>query len=150
MPLPGRNIVEDALSAPPESGYCPACGGRLPRGASYCPDCGSEQTVPADEASVSRYWAYVLVTGLFAWVGILGVVATMADTAEMRFAIGAVALATTVALPLAGFFDLRYVRQTTHWRPDTFPWLVGFTVWVLNVVVLSVYLLKRYRLGRGE
>jgi hypothetical protein len=148
----GRNIVEDAISNAPALRDCPACGSTVPGDASYCPECGAEQAGPvsAAEASVSRYWAYILLVGLLAWLGIFLAVGTLPETPDTRVAVGGVALATTVGLPLAGFFDLRYVRETTRWRPDTFPWLVGFTVWFLNVVVLAVYLSKRYRMSHSE
>jgi RNA polymerase subunit RPABC4/transcription elongation factor Spt4 len=127
--------------------YCPNCERTVRGEAAFCPNCGTPQTepVPSGTPTPSSYWSDLVLLGMLAWVGVLLVVTVVPRGPPVAALVHPVTVVGSLGVPLAGYLDMAHVRERTDWDPEPFPWLVGLSVWFVNIVVAAVYLRRRGR-----
>ncbi|WP_440990872.1 zinc ribbon domain-containing protein [Haloarchaeobius baliensis] len=94
------------------------------------------------QPSVSENWWYGVAGGTALWAFLL-VLVSVAPNGGGAFA-GFLVLLAWVGLPVAAYYDIKYVRATSDWRPSQVLWVVLLAVWILNVVVGAAYLYQRH------
>lgn len=143
----------------PDEVFCRSCGEPIKRAAEICPGCGvrniesssqtasSNATQPHDpseyQTTVSDSWYVGVVVGV--GLSAVGVAAISGDPAGPLYSVGGFAFfAGWFFLPIAIFYDSKYVRANSQWDPDTAIWVVLALIWFVNVVVGVVYLYRRH------
>jgi hypothetical protein len=142
--------------------FCRSCGRAIKAEAEVCPHCGvrnaaqspqqqstgTTQSKPAHdpsqyETTVSENWYYGIVAGAGIWMFSL-LLAGLAPNNEGGIFVGLLVLAAIIGLPIATYFDIRYVRANSKWNPNTVAWIIGTIVWFVNIPVALVYLYRRH------
>jgi len=135
--------------------FCRSCGEPIKKEAEICPHCGVRNIVskPSYRAShdpslyatsVSENWYKGVLICTALWI--LSIALSMVITEESigYTLIGLVMLIAWFGLPFSLYFDIQYVRANNErWNPNTILWLIGGFIWVLNILVVIVYLIRR-------
>lgn len=129
--------------------FCRACGEIIKKEAELCPECGvrnskSSSKFSVGRAYVSENWWYGVAIGTLAWVGIVLAVATVTLDSGGESVIGLVAIVAWALLPISAYYDMMYVRENGDWNPNTALWLIGLSIWFVNVVAGILYLIRRH------
>lgn len=144
--------------------FCRSCGEPIKKEAEICPHCGvrnegAPRTVrrstatpagatavhdPSEyETTVSENWWYAVAFGVATWVLYILIASVVSD--GLLFGLGAfLALVGWIAMPVAIYFDAKYVRANARWNPNTALYVVGAIVLLANVVTGLVYLYRRH------
>lgn len=130
--------------------FCTTCGAAIKTEAEVCPECGvrnenatkSRRGTPT-ETTVSDSWWYGVAICVGLWVLVL-----LTSSAELPVGLdalfGLLTVTAWVGLPLSAYFDIKYVRSQSDWRPNTVLWVIGLLVWLVNIVLGAVYLYRRH------
>lgn len=139
--------------------FCRSCGETIKKEAEICPHCGvrnkktksgsrgrgtpsSTSHDPSNyETSVSETWWYGVAGGTIAWILILLLAQAGGDTGAF---VGFLTLGAWIGLPIAGYFDMEYVRANSDWNPNTVVWVILLLVWIVNIIAGVVYLYRRH------
>jgi len=147
--------------------FCRTCGEAIKKEAEICPHCGvrnkvgtassnqqnssSRSTVQHDpsqyETTVSSSWWYGVLVGTVAWtVGFILfaiVVESMpGGILETIMAFGLII--GWVIIPIAIFFDSKYVRANSAWNPSSLLYVIASIFWLVNGIAGAVYLYRRH------
>jgi uncharacterized membrane protein len=58
--------------------------------------------------------------------------------------LGLVAILAWIGLPVSLYYDIQYVKANNdRWNPETVFWVIGGFIWLVNLVVVLVYLIRR-------
>jgi len=99
---------------------------------------------PAYESNVSDNWYYgvvsaVLVGGFLYLIGL-----PLSDLIPgLSPLMGVLLLFSWVLLPVALYYDIQHVRTESDWNPVTGLWVIGTILFVFNVIVGVIYLVRR-------
>lgn len=154
----------------PDEVFCRSCGEPIKRAAELCPNCGvrnhaaasatshgstsdaaggsnanaSRPHDPAEyETTVSDAWYVGVVAGI--GLSLVGFAIFSGEpTGPIEDVGGFSFLGGWFLLPLAVYYDTKYVRANSRWNPDTGVWVVLALVWFVNVVAAAVYLYRRH------
>ncbi|WP_247001089.1 zinc ribbon domain-containing protein [Halosolutus gelatinilyticus] len=139
--------------------FCRSCGEPIKEEAEICPECGvrnkqekSSQTSSPPSASVkhdpSQYettvsdtWYYGIAAGAGLWILLLAIAS--ATGSESAF-LGLIVLVAWVLIPVATYFDAKYVRANSQWNPNTVVWCIAGAIWLINIVSAAAYLYRRH------
>lgn len=145
--------------------YCRTCGEIIKREAEICPHCGvrneggpqqlSSQVESSGKAegvshdpseyetTVSGDWYKVVALGIGLWlIYLLGVsVMNVPDNNEV---IESVAFGAWLAMPIAGYYDMKHIRANSRWNPKTIPWVAGMILPGFSLIVGAIYLYRRH------
>lgn len=92
---------------------------------------------PADySTTVSEHWRWGVAASLGCWI--LGMALPVDSLAGMFLLVG------WVLMPVSVYYDAQWLRANTTWNPRTALWAVGSAIWLLNIVVGLVYLVRRH------
>lgn len=131
--------------------FCASCGEAIKKAAEICPNCGvrnetagstsSGYSSEPSETTVSETWWYGVAGATALWLLVMvWIGADLPGGAGM----GLLILIAWIALPLAAYFDMQYVRANSDWNPTTFLWVIAMAVWFLNIVIGGIYLYRRH------
>lgn len=130
--------------------FCTTCGAAIKKEAEICPECGvrnqnatSGRTSAPTETTVSDSWWYGVAICVGLWVLILAT-ASVPLPAGLDALFGLLTITAWVGLPLSAYFDSKYVRSKSDWRPNTVLWVIGLLVWFVNIVLGAIYLYRRH------
>lgn len=146
--------------------FCTSCGAAIKQAAEICPECGVRNDAagqsggrPAGtaggrpgtggtgqasaEPAVSANWWYGVALCLGLWVVVLAL-SSVGVPSSLEAFLGFLVLLAWIGLPVTAYYDLRYVRSHSDWQPPVGLWVIGFLVWVLNLVLGAVYLYRRH------
>lgn len=145
----------------PDEVYCRSCGEPIKEAAEIYPECGVRNAAssgrsttqssaqPAAQHDPSQYdttvsdsWWYGVVASVALWV--VGIALSGNASGALGTAVGFGFLVAWVLLPVAIYFDAKYVRANSNWNPNTVLWIIGSIVWLVNIVVGGVYLYRRH------
>lgn len=142
--------------------FCRSCGERIKQEAEICPHCGvqnekasgpSPQEAGSSTSSAthdpSRYETTVSDTW---WYGIAGGTALLAFLIIIISVIGdslgafggLLTLIAWIALPVATYFDIQYIRANGKWNPNTVIWIILNAILFLNIITGAIYLYRRH------
>lgn len=136
--------------------FCRSCGEPIKKEAEVCPHCGvRNQTVNSNtplrsvgskthdpsqyETTVSDSWWYGIAGGTILWVLIFMLLSSLGGSF-----VGFLVLIAWIGLPLSAYFDMQYVRANGNWNPHTVVWVVGLSLWLVNIPVGIAYLYRRH------
>lgn len=142
--------------------FCRSCGEPIKREAEICPNCGvrnegsgssssgsGTSSTPSTthdpskyETTVSDTWWYGVAGGTALWILVL-ILASLFPDGFGAFG-GFLALAAWVVLPLAAYFDMKYIRANGEWNPNTVVWIIALAIWLVNIIAGIVYLYRRH------
>lgn len=150
----------------PDEVFCRSCGEPIKRAAELCPECGvrndlaasagatsssSRETAPGQtthdpddyETAVSDSWYLAIVAGLVLWVlgfalgpGTQG--GALGDLGGFAFLLG------WFATPVGVYYDSRYVRANSDWKPNATVFVLLTLLWFANVIAGLAYLYRRH------
>lgn len=138
--------------------YCTSCGEPIKKEAEICPNCGVKNKSKSSNSGKATYshdpsnyktsvsgnwWHGIWISTLF-WILILGASTTVPEGGSLGAFFGFLILGSWILMPLAGYFDMQYVRANSNWDPNTILWMIGFLVWIVNIVGGTVYLARRH------
>jgi len=141
--------------------YCESCRTQLRPDEQHCPVCGSEakftkrQTATGEEVTqevthrsenpaVSDRWQYGVVGGIAGWSLIL-TLDYLSLSLGLPGGVGTLfVLGLWIFLPVAGKYDLDYIRANSNWQPKKDYWIFGFAVPFVCVLVGILYLYRRH------
>jgi predicted RNA-binding Zn-ribbon protein involved in translation (DUF1610 family) len=103
---------------------------------------GSASTSISSEPTTSDSWHYAVGLGLSLWLGALILVDNV--PARLEALVGLMALVAWVLPPIAIYFDSQYLEYYTNWDPSAILWGIGSVIPLLNLIVMPVYLFRRY------
>lgn len=145
----------------PDEVFCRSCGETIKKMAEICPNCGVENLAAPEtnnssgstatayehdpsqyDTTVSETWWYGVAGGVGLWV--LAFVLSNALGESLGLLGGFFGLIAWVGLPLAAYFDMKYIRANSKWNPNTILWVIGFVIPMLNIVGGGVYLYRRH------
>lgn len=146
----------------PDEMYCRSCGEPIKKAAEICPECGVRNTASSGrsstgrstskaavqhdpsqfETTVSDSWWYGILASVGLWVVTIAVSGNVGGALETVLGLGV--LGAWVLMPVAIYFDTKYVRANSNWNPSAALWIIGSIVWLINIVVGSVYLYRRH------
>lgn len=142
----------------PDEIFCSSCGEIIKEKAEICPNCGvrnkessssSSQATPSTthdpsdhETTVSDTWWYGVAGGTGLWVVVFIFSGAAGDSAGAF--VGFLALVAWIGLPLAAYFDMKYIRANGEWNPNTALWIISLFVWLINIIAGVVYLYRRH------
>jgi hypothetical protein len=152
---PGREKGADEV-------FCRSCGNAIKKQAELCPNCGvrNNQANAASGTSgappprtggahnpgmytttVSDTWWYGIAGGALLWTMLLILAGSGSDLGALG---GLLLLGAWVGMPLAGYYDMQYVRANSNWNPDSTVWIVLLALWFVNIVTGAAYLYRRH------
>jgi len=147
--------------------FCRSCGEAIKKEAEICPHCGvrnqagtassnqqnssGRSTVQHDpsqyETTVSGSWWYGILVGTLAWTVGFALFAIVSESMPggiletiMAFAL----LIGWVIVPIAIFFDSKYVRANSTWNPSSLAYIIASIFWLVNGIAGAVYLYRRH------
>ena len=138
--------------------FCRSCGEPIKKEAEICPECGvrnggstpNHRTKISNNSpvhdptqyntTISESWYYGVIIGLGLWIMVF--IAASADTGGA--VIGLLALLAWILLPIAAFFDMKYIRSNSEWNPNSIVWVIAMIIWLFNIVAAAVYLYRRH------
>lgn len=143
--------------------FCRSCGEAIKEKAEICPECGvrniaqsssspsrgsrTSKTAGHDpsnyQTTVSDSWHYGIIGGVIAWVVLL-LLTTVNPTGAFEVIFGLIVLVAWIGLPIATYFDMKYVRANSQWNPNTIIWIIAMAIWLINIVSGAVYLYRRH------
>lgn len=135
---------------------CVACGEVLGDDDTVCPYCGVPRreegwhsSPPEDvaqqssgQSDVSQQWWYGIAGGVVLWVLVLFV--PVGESAIVGQILNATMVVAWAGLPLAAYFDMQYVRDSSAWQPRETIWVLLFAIWFVNIAAGVVYLYRRH------
>lgn len=138
--------------------YCRSCGDVIKRAAEICPHCGvRNQEAPTTsgtasstsvhdpaqyDTTVSSSWYWGVAGAVLVWVVAL-VIFSIEPGPPLEDIAALFVLGAWILMPIAVYFDAKYVRANSRWNPGTALWVIGTLFWFVNVVVGAVYLYRR-------
>lgn len=130
--------------------FCTTCGVAIKKEAEICPECGvrnenatrSRRGTPT-ETTVSDSWWYGVAICVGLWILILSTSSAQLPVG-LDALFGLLTVTAWIGLPLSAYFDMKYVRSQSDWRPNTVLWVIGLLVWLVNIVLGAVYLYRRH------
>jgi uncharacterized membrane protein len=135
--------------------YCRSCGEVIKKEAEICPHCGV-RNMPAKSpslrkhdptqysTSVSGNWYYGIILCTILWIALIIFLPEEPGDSGTDLLLGFGLLLAWACLPISLYFDIQYVRGNNEkWNPDTALWVIGGFIWVLNLIVVLVYLIRR-------
>lgn len=150
-------------SKEPDEMYCRSCGEIIKKEAEICPECGVRNesaktgtqsgsrgptSVGHDpgqyETTVSDTWWYGIAGGVVLWIFLILVAGSVASGGILEALLGLIALIAWAIMPVAVYFDAKYVRANGRWNPNTALWVIGMLIWLVNIVAGGVYLYRRH------
>lgn len=147
----------------PDEMYCTTCGEMILKKAEICPECGVRNEVVGAQTEPPRQtgsgWYMVFVGTLIGWVLVTLVIGTTGNPfrgdlySPVGILLGLVLLVSWFGMPIAGYYDIQYVKNNTDWEPSTILWLIGFFSWFLmfiHIVAGFFYLVKRHNAFSNE
>jgi len=143
--------------------FCRSCGEAIKKEAEICPHCGVrnqagtasskqqnssvQSTIQHDpsqyETTVSNNWWYGVLAGTGLWIFVL-IFASFEPTGGLSALLGFLALIAWGLMPVAIFFDAKYVRANSQWNPNSALYIVGSLIWVVNIITGAVYVYRRH------
>lgn len=133
----------------PETVDCENCGTEIRLTASVCHNCGADNVQrpgrsisighdPTNmETTVSDSWYYGVAAGTGLWVFSVLLTESAGAFADI------IIFVAWIGLPLAAYFDMKYIRANSGWNPNTLLWIVGLAIPVLNIFLGSYFLYQR-------
>lgn len=148
----------------PDEVFCRSCGEPIKKEAEICPECGvrnekastssssqkqasgsSYQHDPSEyETTVSESWWYGILGGGILWIVVLAGVSAVPEGGPVSAFFGLLALIAWAIMPIAVYFDTKYVRANSKWNPSTAIWIIGMFLWLVNIIAGIVYLYRRH------
>ena len=147
----------------PDEMYCRSCGEIIKKEAEICPECGvRNKSSKADtqsgsrgptsvghdpsqyETTVSDTWWYGIAGGVVLWIFLILGAGSVASGGIFEALLGLIALIAWAIMPVAVYFDAKYVRANGRWNPNTALWVIGMLIWLVNIVAGGVYLYRRH------
>lgn len=113
--------------------------------ASRAPSTDSHGSTPADvstEPTTSGSWHYAVGLGLALWITTLAIVDIV--PAQLDALVGLMGLVAWLLPPIAIYFDSQHLEDYTNWDPSAILWGIGSVIPLINLVVMPVYLFRRY------
>lgn len=142
--------------------FCRSCGDPIKEEAEICPECGvrnekagrsssasasTPTTAKHDpslyETTVSETWYYGIAAGVALWV-LLFVISGAGNSGSLETIVGLLALIAWVLIPVATYFDAKYVRANSQWNPNTVVWCIAGAIWLVNIFSAAFYLYRRH------
>jgi hypothetical protein len=145
----------------PDEIFCRSCGEPIKKEAEICPDCGvrnqdrttknqtptpsSAQHDPSKyDTTVSTNWGYGVLASIIGWVFLILVATSVPDGSPFEPILGLIAVIAWIIMPMAIYFDAKYVRANSRWNPSTVLYIIGAIIWLLNIIVGAVYIYRRH------
>lgn len=139
----------------PDEKYCESCGEIIKKEAEVCPECGVRNKGPSGtggggrshdpseyETSVGGTWWYGVLAGVVVWL--IGFSTFQMLPEPLSTIVAFIILIGWIVMPVAIFFDAKYVRANSKWNPSAALYIVGSLIWLLNILVGAVYLYRRH------
>lgn len=135
--------------------FCRTCGVIIKKQAEICPHCGVRNIISAPSyiykhnptlhtTSVSGNWYSGIIISTVLWIVSLVSVSFVPEGSTASPLIGFVILLAWISLPLALYFDIQYVKgNNDKWNPDTTLWVLGGFIWLVNLIVVLIYIIRR-------
>lgn len=140
--------------------YCRSCGEIIKEAAEICPECGvrneagsgrgsgSKSTGRAHdpsqyETNVSDSWYLGVAAGLVLWIALFAM-GSLEPSGGLEMVVGLLALIGWALMPIAVYYDSKYVRANGNWNPNTVAWVAAMAIWLVNIVAGAVYLYRRH------
>ncbi|OBZ36075.1 zinc ribbon domain-containing protein [Methanohalophilus sp. DAL1] len=134
----------------PDEMFCRSCGIIIKKEAEICPHCGvrnlpgTSPSIKKSHSSASLDWYKALIGSSLLWLFLWIFVALIADSPRFDALIGFLLLIAWIVLPIALYNDSEYVKKNTDtWNPNSVLWAIGGCIWLLNLIVVLVYIIKR-------
>lgn len=144
--------------------FCRSCGEAIKKEAEICPECGvrnqkatkstSEQSRSSGsksqhdpsqyETNVSENWWYGVLAGGALWILIFVGISFVPEGGPLSAIFGFLALIAWAIMPVAVYYDSKYVRANSKWNPSSGLWIVGMLIWLVNIIAGIVYLYRRH------
>jgi len=133
--------------------FCRSCGEPIKKEAEICPHCGvrNKTSIPSHrvshdssqyETTVSANWYKGVLVCTALWAFVLFIAIMLPESA--RAFMGFIVLIAWFGLPVCLYYDIQYVRANNEkWNPNTVLWLFGGFIWLINVLVVIIYLIRR-------
>lgn len=154
--------MSDDRQKGPDEIYCRSCGEPIKKAAEICPECGVRNAAGAGgssteqsasrtsshhdpsqfETTVSDSWWYGVLAAVVLWAVTIALSGNAGGALETLLGLGL--LVAWILMPVAIYFDTKYVRANSSWNPSTALWILGSLVWLVNLVVGGVYLYRRH------
>ncbi|WP_135604109.1 zinc ribbon domain-containing protein [Methanococcoides sp. NM1] len=135
--------------------FCRSCGEIIKKEAEICPHCGVRNKPVKDKSpkrhdpsqyqtSVSNNWYYGVIVSAILWVVLLFLLPEEPGESSLDILLALLMLIAWFGLPLSLYYDIQYVRGNNEkWNPDTALWVIGGFIWLVNLIVVLVYILRR-------
>lgn len=140
--------------------YCRSCGEIIKRAAEICPECGVKNKAAPEQRSgtsstarshdpsqyqtnVSDSWYLGIAAGVALWIALFAI-GSVEPTGFLEAIFGLLALFAWAIMPIAVYYDSKYVRANGDWDPNTVAWVIAMAVWLVNIVAGAVYLYRRH------
>lgn len=148
----------------PDEIFCRSCGEAIKKEAEICPECGvrnkkastnnskqqevSQSSVAHDpsqyETTVSDSWWYGILGGGILWILVFAGISFVPEGGPLSAFFGLLAIIAWAIMPVAVYYDSKYVRANSKWNPSTAIWIIGMFLWVVNIIAGIVYLYRRH------
>jgi RNA polymerase subunit RPABC4/transcription elongation factor Spt4 len=135
--------------------FCRTCGAIIKKQAEICPHCGV-RNLPSTTSytkrhdpnlhptSVSENWYYGVIISTILWIFVVLFSSSVSEGSPLNTLLGLVIFLAWIGLPLSIYYDIQYVRANNDkWNPETVFWVIGGFIWLVNFVVVLVYLIRR-------
>ncbi len=77
------------------------------------------------------------------WVLLLVVASSSVGGAVEAF-LGLCVLIAWALIPVATYYDAKYVRANSQWNPNTVVWCIAGAIWLVNILSAAFYLYRRH------
>lgn len=94
--------------------------------------------LPSEIEDVSSNWYYGIIGCLSLWIFFFIFLPENAI-------VGGLLLLAWFGLPLATYFDSKYLKSRSTWNPNKWFWTVAMFIWLINIPAAVVYLYKRHK-----
>jgi uncharacterized membrane protein len=84
-----------------------------------------------------------VISGILLWAILLGF-ASVSSGSSSSPVLGLILILVWIGLPIATFYDMKYVRANGKWNPNTVLWVVAMIIWIVNILAGAVYLYRRH------
>lgn len=146
--------------------FCRSCGDLIKQAAEICPECGvrnsrapsassstrstgrstrsASRSGTARTTTVSDTWYYGVGIGVATWVFVVGIAATGVESGVVDTIMGFLVLLGWPLIPIAIYYDSKYVQANSDWNPNTAIWCLASAIWFVNILVGLLYLYRRH------
>lgn len=135
--------------------FCRSCGVPIKKEAEICPHCGVRNMSVKSSSfkkhdptqyptNVTGIWYYGILISTALWILLIIFLPTEPENSPFELLMALVMVLAWFGLPLSLYFDIQYVKANNEkWNPDTALWVIGGFIWLLNLIVVLIYIIRR-------